>query len=119
MANERYLDLDAFATEPGKIRYKGETYEIQDISVELYAKAIKLQDKIDNATDDEDVLNGVMELLGAMIPDMPFETIKTMNIKQLSALLGFVVQDLQSELEKNGIAPSPAPHKTKTTKKNR
>ena len=64
MANERYLDLDAFATEPGKIKYKGATYEIQDISVELYAKAIKLQDKNDNATDDEDVLNGVMELLG-------------------------------------------------------
>ena len=113
MANERYLDLDAFATEPGKIRYKGETYEIQDISVELYAKAIKLQDKIDNATDDEDVLDGVMELLGAMVPDMPQEIIKTMTIKQLTALLGFIIQDLQGELEKNAIAPSPAPKKTK------
>lgn len=113
MANERYLDLDAFATEPGKIKYKGETYEIQDISVELYAKAIKLQDKIDNATDDEDVLDGVMELLGAMVPDMPQEIIKTMTIKQLTALLGFIIQDLQGELEKNAIAPSPAPKKTK------
>lgn len=113
MANERYLDLDAFATEPGKIRYKGETYEIQDISVELYAKAIKLQEKIDNATDDEDVLDGVMELLGAMVPDMPQEIIKTMTIKQLTALLGFIIQDLQGELEKNAIAPSPAPKKTK------
>jgi len=113
MANERYLDLDAFATEPGKIKYKGETYEIQDISVELYAKAIKLQEKIDNATDDEDVLDGVMELLGAMVPDMPQEIIKTMTIKQLTALLGFIIQDLQGELEKNAIAPSPAPKKTK------
>ena len=113
MANERYLDLDAFATEPGKIRYKGETYEIQDISVELYAKAIKLQEKIDNATDDEDVLDGVMELLGAMVPDMPQEIIKTMTIKQLTALLGFIIQDLQGELSKNGIAPIPAPKKTK------
>ena len=113
MANERYLDLDAFATEPGIIKYKGATYEIQDISVELYAKAIKLQDKIDNATDDEDVLDGVMELLGAMVPDMPQETIKTMTIKQLTALLGFIIQDLQGELEKNAIAPSPAPKKTK------
>jgi len=119
MANERYLDLDAFATEPGIIKYKGATYEIQDISVELYAKAIKLQDKIDNATDDEDVLDGVMELLGAMVPDMPQEIIKTMTIKQLTALLGFIIQDLQGELGKNGIAPIPAPHKTKTTKKNR
>lgn len=113
MANERYLDLDAFATEPGIIKYKGATYEIQDISVELYAKAIKLQDKIDNATDDEDVLDGVMELLGAMVPDMPQEIIKTMTIKQLTALLGFIIQDLQGELEKNAIAPSPAPKKTK------
>ncbi len=113
MANERYLDLDAFATEPGIIKYKGATYEIQDISVELYAKAIKLQDKIDNATDDEDVLDGVMELLGAMVPDMPQEIIKTMTIKQLTALLGFIIQDLQGELGKNAIAPSPAPKKTK------
>lgn len=119
MANERYLDLDAFATEPGKIKYKGETYEIQDISVELYAKAIKLQEKIDNATDDEDVLNGVMELLGAMVPDMPQETIKTMTIKQLTALLGFIIQDLQGELSKNGIAPIPASTPKMKEKKNR
>ena len=48
-----------------------------------------------------------------MVPDMPQEIIKTMTIKQLTALLGFIIQDLQGELEKNAIAPSPAPKKTK------
>jgi hypothetical protein len=115
MANERYLDLDAFAAESGKIKFKGETYEIPDVSVELYSRAIKLQEQIENATNEEEMFGAIIGLLGTMVPSMPEKTIRALSIKQLISLLNFVVEDLRGELGKNAIAPIQAP-KTKTKK---
>lgn len=115
--SERYLDLDAFAAECGKVKFKGETYEIADVNVEIYAKAIKLQEEIDSADNIDDAMSSIMKLVGAMVPNIPEKVLKAMSIKQLSGLLNFVTEDLKGEIAKNAIAPTVAPTKYSTKKK--
>jgi len=94
---DKFLNLDAFIEEPGKVQFRGKTYEIPDVAVSQFLEAVKVQQELLETEDESRAVATVMDLVQKLVPGLPREELEAMTLKQLARLLNFVVRDLQGE----------------------
>lgn len=105
---EKFLDLDAFCGEPKKVRFRGQVYDIPDVEVAQFLEAIQVQQRIAESESEAEAVEAVIELIKKLVPGIPEAELAKISLKQLAALLNFVIQDLQGETPKNVMRPMKA-----------
>jgi hypothetical protein len=97
----KYLDLDAVDVPIGRIKINGTEYTIEQPSVKALINIISLENKDDVTTEDlDDMLQIIHQMSGIEV-----ETLQTMSMSKLQALMAFLNTIGDEAAEKNSDAP--------------
>lgn len=86
--NEDILDLDALVPSSKHIKINGELHEVKPLTVQQLIKVVKLEDKLLNITNEEEILPLIKEALGPICPAIMEDKFE-FTIPQLKAIMAF------------------------------
>ncbi|WP_429236410.1 hypothetical protein [Aeromonas salmonicida] len=84
----KLLNLDDLFPNQRVVRIKGVEYPIVEQSLGSMIQALKLERDVDR-NDQVAVFEGMLTSAGSMIPDAPAEVLRTLSIRQLTAVVQF------------------------------
>ncbi|MFQ1907476.1 hypothetical protein ACK36G_18765 [Aeromonas veronii] len=84
----KLLNLDDLFPNQRFVRIKGVEYPIVDQSLGAMIQALKQEREIDR-NDQVAVFEGMLASAGSMIPEAPAEVLRTLSIRQLTAVVQF------------------------------
>ena len=84
----KLLNLDDLFPNQRFVRIKGVEYPIVEQSLGSMIQALKLERDVDR-NDQVAVFEGMLASAGSMIPDAPAEVLRTLSIRQLTAVVQF------------------------------
>lgn len=99
-----FLNLDEVQPEIKKtIRLGGKTHEMRPISVRKFIKNIREAKKLDQVEDIDRVTEIMMDMICEVFPTLDKDTLESLNMQQLEAIMDFVraVPDEIKEQEGN------------------
>jgi hypothetical protein len=91
----KYLNLDELIGAPAEVTFKGNVYEVPEMEVEQFLALLVAQREAENAGDDSKAIEVTRELISTLVPSMPKDLIGKMTLRQLRALMEFVVKEVQ------------------------
>lgn len=117
----KLLNLDELSQEPNTITHKGISYEVPEMSVENYIETNKQADELSRNLDADDThhMEAYIALIHRSIPAMEIEIIRALPILKIFALLSFLKNKGEPEVEviqpavveEKDVTPGAAPAK--------
>lgn len=104
----KYLDLDAVNIPKGRVKIKGDEYDVYSMSLQSMINLAVLQKEAEEKGDDNDdaeTLTHTIEIMQEIFPTCPRETLNSLTMEQLQALIDFSNSMNDEEVEKNSTAP--------------
>lgn len=86
------LNLDELTTVDRFVTLRGKRYAVNDRSVGQMLESVVMAKRAGTHTEEE-FLESMISTVQSVIPDCPVDTIRSMNLRQMVALLEFVNQD--------------------------
>ena len=98
MPDSKFLDLDAFAAAPGRVQFQGKIHEIPDLPLKEFLATVQIQQDVLEMEDDVESVETIIALIHKVVPTLPKDELELMTLRQLGALLNFIVQDIQGDM---------------------
>ncbi len=103
----KMLNLDEFAKPKKSVTFRGKTYEVNDMTVEVFVQLTAASAKISDDASFADQLKATLEMIKLYIPTMEQETLDSMSFDQVTVLAQFVRGEVAAAEEGAPVAEAP------------
>lgn len=96
----KILNIDAFATVTRKLSLAGQTYAIEELSVQQFIDNLKAAEQLEKEGASEDVgksLEQAILVVRQAVPTMPEALVRTLKVPAMTAVLQFIRGELDGE----------------------
>jgi len=87
----KMLNLDDLAQEQRQLRWKGQVYQMKEMSVDDFIKITKMSESISKDATVAEQMDMAIQLISYSFPEIGVEQLKTLEMPQLNALVDFTM----------------------------